>query len=98
MYYDIPTPPAKAASPTRTGYYNLANSTSRAPVYVPPPEQECPSCGTQWAAENATGLIIGGLGVLASGIGIGYLLGANNQKKDKSVTLNSLKDKYANVA
>lgn len=75
-------------SPTRYGYH-LANDTATrrtVPQYVPPME-DCPSSGTQWASENIAGIVTGGLGVLAAGMGLGYLIGAqNNPKKEPKQT------------
>lgn len=97
-YYDTqPQLAAQSIAHNSMGYY-LANSTgsgTRKP-YTPPPDEVYysnneQSCGSQWAAENAAGLIIGGIGILASGIGIGYLLGSKNDDKP-APTLNSLKN------
>lgn len=97
-YYFESAAPKSAQQHNGMGYY-LANGSSGRKAYTPPPEdvyhqQDCPSCGSQWAAENAAGLVLGGFGLLASGIGIGYLLGSKNDEKP-TPTLNSLKNNAA---
>jgi hypothetical protein len=92
------TSPAKPQrkKPNLYGYY-LANDTASrrtVPTYVPP-QQDCPSGATQWASENIAGIVAGGVGILAAGMGIGYLMGANQDDKKRKQTLeNNLRGYY----
>lgn len=98
MFFEKPTPPRAPAPPRKMGY-SLSNDNGRtARQYTPPPvQQECPSSGTQWAAENAVGIGFGIAATVLGGMGIGYLLAKDDNEK-KTPTLNSLKNQYANTA
>jgi hypothetical protein len=104
MYYDVPAQPRSATTRSGVGYH-LANSTGSAArqQYTPPPNevsgQDCPSCGTQWAADNAVGIGFGIVSTLVAGVGLGYLLSNSGKKDDKPApTLNSLRNYAASYS
>jgi hypothetical protein len=82
--------------PDTFGYYLSNDTASRrtVPQYVPP-QQDCPSGANQWASENIAGIVAGGLGLALAGMGIGYVMGANQEDNKRKQTLeNNLRGYY----